>query len=64
MNNSKLKLNEEKTEFIIFGLARQKAKLKINQLQLANTVVKSADSVRNLGAYLDSDFTMLSDDRQ
>ena len=58
MQDSKLKLNEEKTEFIIFGLKTQKAKLQISNLQLGDTVIKSSESIRDLGAYLDSDMSM------
>ena len=56
MNKSKLTINSDKTEFIIFELTRQKANLEINKL--GDTVVKSSDSLRNLGEYLDSDLSM------
>ena len=59
MSTSKLKLNPDKTEFIIFGLKRQRDKLKACFLIdiLGNSLCPS-DSVKNLGVWFDSDFSL------
>ena len=58
MSQNKLKLNEEKTEFIIFGTDAQRKKMLYNSIDLGNSTVSASDSVRNLGAHLDKDMSM------
>ena len=57
MTTSKLKLNPDKTEFIIFGSKRQRDKLKACfPIDILGNSLCLADSVKNLGVWLDSDF--------
>ena len=59
MSTCKLKLNLDKTEFIVFGTKRQRDKLKA---YFPTTILGSplfpAESVKNLGVWLDSDFSL------
>ena len=59
MSTSKLKLNPDKTEFIIFSSKRQRDKLKAC---FPNDILGSplcpVNSVRNLGVWFDSDFSL------
>ena len=59
MSASKLKLNPNKTEFIVFGSKRQRDKLKA---YFPSTIMGSplcpTESVKNLGDWLDSDFSL------
>ena len=59
MSTSKLKLNPDKTEFIIFSLKRQRDKLKTCFLiDISGSPLCPVDSVKNLGVWLDSDFSL------
>ena len=58
MTANKLKLNPEKTEFIVISNSRNFAKVAVDQLQLNNAQVKRVDCVRNLGVTMDSTLTM------
>ena len=59
MSTSKLKLNPNQTEFIIFGLKRQRNKLKACfPIDILGSPLCSVDSVRNLGVLFDSDFSL------
>ena len=59
MSTSKLKLNPDKTEFIIFVLKRQRDKLKACfPIDIFGSPLCPVDSVRNLGVYFDSDFSL------
>ena len=61
MSTSKLKLNPDKTGFIVFALKRQKDKLKA--YFPATTLGSSlcpAESVKNLGVWFNSDFFLFS----
>ena len=59
MSASKLKLNADKTEFILFGSKRQRDKLKA---YFPSTILGSplwpAELIKNLGAWFDSDFSL------
>ena len=59
MSASKLKLNPDKTEFIVFGSKRQRDKLKVH---FSPTILGSplcpAEWVKNLGVWFDSDFSL------
>ena len=59
MSACKLKLNPDKTEFIVFGSKRQRDKLKA---YFPSTILCSppcpAESVKNLGVWFDSDFSL------
>ena len=59
MSTSKLKLNPDKTEFIIFGSKRQRNKLKACfPIDILDRPLSPVDSVRNLGVWFDSDFSL------
>ena len=59
MSTSKLKLNPDKTEFIIFGSKRQRDKLKACfPINILGNSLCPADSVKNLGVWFDSDFSL------
>ena len=59
MSTSKLKLNPDKTEFIIFGSKGQRDKLKACfPIHILGNSFWPADSVKNLGVWFDSDFSL------
>ena len=58
MSKMKLKLNEEKTDFIIVGLRQQLSKMAVDHIKLGDTKIKSAKSVCNLGVYFDENMSM------
>ena len=53
MKQNKLKLNEEKTEFIIFGTRRQLKYLNINSFLLGGDTILRSKTARNLGVIMD-----------
>ena len=58
MKSSKLKLNSDKTEFIIIGTKQQRHKLSNHfPVKLLENDITPSDSVRNLGVIFDSDFS-------
>ena len=66
MSTSKLKLNPDKTEFIIFCSKRQRDKLKACfPINILESPLCPDDSVKNLGVWFDSDsdFVKLRDFR-
>ena len=59
MSTSKLKLNPDKTEFIIFGSNRHRDKLKACFLiDILGSPLCPVDLVKNLGVWFDSDFSL------
>ena len=60
MLTSSLKLNDDKTEFIIFSSTyhRQKYGLHNISLQVGTVAVPGSDYIRNLGAYFDNSLSM------
>ena len=59
MSQNKLKLNNDKTEIILFGSKKHLAELNIMSLSVAGTDVSVAsEPVRNLGAMFDSQLIM------
>ena len=61
MGSSKLKLNPDKTEFILLGSASQRKKLSsCFPVDILGNNLCPADKVRNLGVFFDSSFTMSS----
>ena len=59
MSTSKLKLNPDKTEFIIFGSKRQRDKLKACfPIDILGNSLCPADLVKNLVVWFDSDFSL------
>ena len=60
MSQNKLKLNNDKTEVILFGSNKNLAELNIKSLSVAGTDVSVAsEPVRNLGAMFDSQLNMV-----
>ena len=53
MDFNLLKLNEEKTEFIILGNSQQLQKVRDPQLVLGEEIITPVTKVRNLGYYMD-----------
>ena len=56
---NKLKLNPDKTEFIVFGSKSKREKL--NQsfpVNILGNLISPIDAVRNLGVWFDSDFSL------
>ena len=58
MFSNKLKLNQDKTEFMILGLKSQTKKVTRTSLSLSNEVIESSDKVRNLGVIMDSQLNL------
>ena len=55
---NKLKMNDGKTEFLIIGSQQQLDKIGFNSIRVGDSIVQCVDSVRDLGAYLDSTMCM------
>ena len=53
-----LKLNDEKTEFMLFGSHQQLSKISIDCIHIGDSSIASASQARNLGAIFDSSMTM------
>ena len=58
MCSDKLKLNDDKTEFIIISTQQQLSKVKINNIVIGESEIKPVSSVRNLGAWFDDKCSM------
>ena len=59
MSTSKLKLNPDKTKFIIFGLKRQRDKLKACfSVDILGSPLCPVESVKNWGMWFDFDFSL------
>ena len=57
----KLKLNPDKTEFILFGPKKQRERLKACfPIDILGNPLPPTESVRNLGVWFDSDFPSLN----
>ena len=54
----KLKLNDDKTEFIIIGTRQQLAKVSVDSLQIGNETITSSSEVKNLGSWFDTQLKM------
>ena len=58
MLNDKLKLNDDKPEFMIIGTLQQLANVSINSLRVGTATITPVSSARNLGSWFDSKLTM------
>ena len=58
MTKNMLKLNDEKTEFLIISSKHNQSKLQEKHVQIGSFSINSSSSVRNLGAYFDNTMTM------
>ena len=56
----KLKLNEDKSEFMLIGTRQQLSKVRTDSLMVGDTQVKSVSEARNLGVWFDSNFQFRS----
>ena len=54
----RLKLNDDKTEFIVIGTRQQLAKVNVDSLQVGESIVTAASIVRNLGCWFDDQLKM------
>ena len=52
----KLKLNEDKSEFMLIGTCQQLSKVRTDSLMVGDTQVKSVSEARNLGVWFNSNF--------
>ena len=59
MANNFLKLNDDKTEFIVFGSQHDLAGVSERTLSVGDERVLLSTTVRNIGAMLDSTLTMI-----
>ncbi len=53
-----LKLNDDKTEFIIIGTRQQRSKIDIPHININGTDIAPTSTVRNLGVMFDSEMSM------
>ena len=58
MTNNKLKLNDDKTEFLILASPHQRHKVAAQSIQVCESCVQSVESARNLGALFDRALNM------
>jgi hypothetical protein len=58
MTKNKLKLNPDKTEFLIIATNQQRSKIGTTEVQLVDSVIPATTSARNLGVYLDQAMNM------
>ena len=54
MRNNKLRLNKDKTEFLILSNSTNRRRIAVNNLNLDDGVIESSPCVRNLGVHMDS----------
>ena len=58
LSTNKLKLNPDKTEFIVFGSKSQREKLNHSfTVNILGNLISPVDAVRNLGVWFESDFS-------
>lgn len=60
MKSNKLKLNEDKTEFLVIGSRYQHKQIYIDSLQLGTETVKKSAKARNLGGIMDSQSSLVA----
>ena len=60
MVNDKLKLNDDKTKFLIIGTLQQLAKVSITSFRVAKAVITPVKTAWNLSSWFDSKMTMAS----
>jgi hypothetical protein len=58
MNQNKLKLNDEKTEYLILTTPRQKDKITKKSLTIGLSEISPSETAKNLGVVLDNHLTM------
>ena len=60
MQTDKLKLNSDKTEFLIHGTRQKLEKVKISHLIIGDSPINPSTQMKNLGSWFDSKLDMLS----
>ena len=55
---NKLKINEDKTEFLIAGTSRQHAKVLVDSLSVSGTIIPASPYVKNLSVIIDEELTL------
>ena len=58
MNRSQLKMNDAKSEFIVFGSKHQVQRNDLKNLNIDNTTISTKLVIKFLGAYLDESLNM------
>ena len=58
MFSMKLKLNSDKTEFILIGTRQQLTKINIPHISVGDTEIRPSSVVRNLGSWFDNTLSM------
>ena len=58
MIKDKLRLNDNKTEFMIIGTRKQLAEVNIDGLSVGESIIALVTSVRNLGSWFDQNLSM------
>ena len=58
MNRNKLKINEDKTEFLIAGTSQQPRKLLFDSLGVSGTIIPASPCVKNLGVIIDEELAL------
>jgi hypothetical protein len=59
MLTDKLKINDDKTEFMIIGTRQQLAKISPRNLTIGKTTVTTVATAKNLGTWMDDRLTMV-----
>ena len=59
MIKDKLRLNDNKREFVIIGTRKQLAKVNIDGLSVGESIIAPVTSVRNLGSWFDQKLIMI-----
>ena len=60
MNKNRLKLNEDKTESMLFGSSHSLKNIQVSSMDIDGTRISFSQSVRNLGVHLDPSLSMSS----
>ena len=58
MTESHLKLNDEKTEFLLLGNSRQLSKINVSHVQIGSARVSPVGQARNLGVIFNSSMSL------
>ena len=58
MSSNKLKLNDDKSEFMVFGSKFQLKTLSDTHIKMGSAILKPSQNVKNLGVYMDSHLNM------
>ena len=56
----RLKINDDKTEFLVIGTRQQLAKVNIDSINVGTVEVSSSSEVKNLGCWLDNQLKLNS----